>query len=66
MSIDFPDLTDHTATHIVALGASVSPLWLHHLSDASTTALPILGVAWLLLQATVYIYKTFFRKPKTP
>lgn len=55
--------TDQPGTHLVALGALVSPLWLHHLSDASTTALPILGAGWLIIQATVYLYKNFYLKP---
>lgn len=57
-----PDI-DRTGTHIVALGALVSPLWLHTLSDAATTALPILGCGWLLIQASVYLYTTFWKKP---
>jgi hypothetical protein len=61
-----PDVptTDNTITHVVAVGAIVSPLWLHTLSDAATVALPILGCGWLLIQAAVYIYETFFKKPK--
>jgi hypothetical protein len=58
------DSTADTLTHITAVGAIVSPLWLHHLSDAATMALPLLGCAWLILQAGIKVYTTFFRKPK--
>jgi len=65
--INFPDFTDHTSTHIVAVGATVSPLWLHHLSDLSQEVLPIMGLVWLVIQAAVFLYKTFLRKkPSVP
>jgi len=41
----------------------MSPYWLHNLSDVATTALPILGCGWLLIQAAVYLYDTFRKKP---
>lgn len=53
---------DFTFTNITAVGASTSPLWLHNMSDVATTVLPIAGLAWLLLQAGVYIYKNFIKK----
>ena len=53
----------HFPTHIVAAGAAMSPYWLHNLSDVATTALPILGCGWLLIQAAVYLYDTFRKKP---
>jgi hypothetical protein len=59
---DIPD--DNSVTHLIAAGAAVSPYWLNHLSELSQTALPILGCGWLLIQAAVYLYKTFYRKPK--
>lgn len=51
-----------TVTHITAVGAIVSPLWLHTLSDAASVALPLLGCGWLILQAALAIYKTFWKK----
>lgn len=56
--------TDNTPTHLIAIGAAVSPYWLHHLSELSTTALPILGCGWLIIQASVYLYDTFIKKTK--
>jgi hypothetical protein len=53
--------SDNLNTHIVAVGAAVSPYWLHTLSDTSQTLLPILGVGWLLIQAGVYLYTTFWK-----
>lgn len=54
--------TDQPGTHLIAFGGLLSPLWLHHMSDLSQTLLPILGLGWLLLQAGVYIYQTFWKK----
>lgn len=65
MTPGFPDLTDRATTHLVATGAIVSPMWLDHLSGLAATALPILGCLWLLIQAAVYLYQTFWKaKPK--
>lgn len=52
---------DFTFTHAVALTGVSSPLWLQDVSGWAATILPIAGLAWLLLQAGVYIYKTFFK-----
>lgn len=51
---------DHVTT-TGAVGAVVSPWWLPGLQDVSNTAalvLPILGVAWLLVQITAKIITT--------
>lgn len=56
---------DFTFTNATAVASVTSPLWLHNMSDIATTVLPIAGLAWLLLQAGVYIYKTFFKKVPT-
>lgn len=56
---------DFTFTHVTAVAGVTSPLWLHNMSDIATVVLPIAGLAWLLLQAGVYIYKTFFKKAPT-
>lgn len=44
----------------------MSPMWLHHLSDFSQEALPILGAGWILFQAGVLAYQCVqhLRKPK--
>lgn len=57
-----PDAIDRTGTHLVAFGAVFSPLWIHTLSDAATTFLPIMGVLWLIIQSIGYIYTTFWKK----
>jgi hypothetical protein len=60
-----PDVpNDNHVPITIAIGGLMSPLWLHTLSDLSQLWLPILGAAYLLLQAGVFIYKTFIRKPK--
>jgi len=61
-----PDNPDYTNTHAVAAVAAASPYWLHNLSDSAQIALPILGCGWLLLQAGVYLYTSFWKKPTTP
>lgn len=41
------------ATNVIAAGAVVSPWWVPSLADVSQTAallLPIVGVAWLVIQ----------------
>lgn len=48
------------ATNAVAAGAVASPWWLPELQQASEIAalfLPILGVAWLLLQMIAWIVR---------
>lgn len=55
--------SDNVNTHLVAVSALTSPLWLHTMSDTAQTLLPILGVGWLLIQAGVYLYTTFWKKP---
>jgi hypothetical protein len=52
---------DRTGTHMVAFASLISPLWLHTLSDAATTALPIMGVLWLVIQCAGYLYTTFWK-----
>ena len=52
-------------THTTAVGAILSPLWIHTLSDAAAVALPLLGVLWLALQAGILIYDTFWKKPNS-
>lgn len=52
---------DKTTT-TVAAGAVASPIWLPSLAEVSSTAaqwLPILGVAWLIVQMIVFLYKSF-------
>lgn len=51
-----PDNPDHTATHLVATGAIISPMWLDHLSGLAASVLPIMGCIWLAIQASVYLY----------
>ncbi len=54
--------TDNAVSNVTALGALMSPLWLHTLSDWAATALPILGATYLLLQGYVFIRNNFFQK----
>ena len=58
---------EHLPTHIVAVGAAISPYWLHTLSDTATALLPIVGVLWLLLQAGFYLHDEYrkWKKPET-
>lgn len=63
MNLNHPE--DFTFTHATAIAGATSPWWLHNMSDWAATVLPIAGLAWLLLQAGVYIYKTFFKKAPT-
>jgi hypothetical protein len=55
---------DFPFTTTTALASISSPLWLHNMSDAATQVLPLLGCAWLLLQAYVYIRDNIWKKPK--
>ena len=53
-------------TDVVAVGAIVSPWWLQTLQalhDWAAWSLPVLGAAWLLLQAFVLLHKTYWKKP---
>lgn len=58
--------TDTPVTTTAAVGALVSPLWLHTLSDTAAVALPILGAAYLVLQLIVYVRTHFFPKKDPP
>lgn len=51
------------ATDVVALGAISSPWWLQAVHDWAAFSLPILGVAWLLLQGFTHLRKHYGRKP---
>lgn len=55
--------SDNMNTHLVAVSALTSPLWLHSMSDMAQTILPIAGLIWLVIQAVVYLYTTFWKKP---
>lgn len=58
-------MTNETANKGLAIAAVASPWWLpvlQHVSEVATFVLPILGVFWIILQATIAIYK--FRRGK--
>lgn len=53
------------ATDIIAVGAIASPWWLTTLQaihDWAAWALPVLGAAWLLLQAFTHIRSYYWKK----
>jgi hypothetical protein len=53
------------ATNGAAVGAASSPFWLpslHTVSSAAAEVLPIIGVAWLLLQIGLKLYDRYGRK----
>lgn len=52
----FSQTTDKI-TSGVAIGATVSPLWLQYVSDTSSVLLPILGALWLIIQIVGYFLK---------
>lgn len=54
--------TETPVATVTAIGALVSPLWLHTLSDWAALVLPILGAAYLLLQLYIYVRTHFFQK----
>jgi len=52
-------------TDVVAAGAILTPVWwqkAHSWSVVSADVLQFMGIAWILLQAVVLIYKTWIRK----
>lgn len=52
-------------TDVGAVAAIASPWWLPALHDWSTIAaelLPIAGVTWLVVQVTVKLHTTYWRK----
>jgi hypothetical protein len=53
-------MTNETANKGLAIAAVASPWWLPALqkvSEVATFALPILGVLWIILQASIAIAK---------
>jgi hypothetical protein len=57
-----PDNPSTPLTDVAAVAAAASPLWLHSMSDFAAMALPILGCAWLLMQAGLKLYSMFWKK----
>jgi hypothetical protein len=56
---------EEMVTDVGAVAAIASPWWLPALHDWSTIAaelLPIAGVTWLVLQVTVKLHTTYWRK----
>lgn len=49
--------TTERVTSGVAIGATVSPFWLQHISDTASVLLPILGALWLVIQIVGYFMK---------
>jgi hypothetical protein len=52
-------------TTVAAGAATLSPWWLENLSGFSAKVLPVLGVAWLLLQSAKLIwswYREYLKK----
>ncbi len=52
------------ATDVIAVGAIASPWWLKTLQavhDGAAFVLPVLGVAWLLLQAFTHIRRNYWK-----
>lgn len=53
-------LIDTPSTTTIALGSIMSPLWLPRIADVSAfaaTLMPILGVAWLIIQIISKIHE---------
>ena len=57
--------TPTPATNIVATIGGISPLWIDNLSVTAATWLPILGCAWLIMQAGIKLY-SMYKNSKEP
>lgn len=50
----------HPITNLIAAGATTEPMWhtyLDNVSDIASSLLPILGVAWLVMQMIAFARK---------
>lgn len=57
-----PQSKAEAVTDAIAVGSVSSPFWLHTTSEIAQVLLPIVGLVWLVVQITIKVHTTYWKR----